>query len=842
MSPQLTDKLSATLDNALLPGTDSGDEDLAIKQLMARIKHRKRVQSIRQAKNNETFPPPGLPHPPAYRASVVHQEKPGDAAPTTAGPVNATGNRTPPVTVEEEAEVPDVPRDPPLPFTSAVRCPERNSRLPRPRKPTQVEDAESVIELSSSSEEDLVNLPLSKGDSVYRGSRNRSRVDSIQVFRDTSPPVTRRAARMRAAAHSQENLGDDNVSPSTPRTRKRNHHALAPSDDDDDHLAVKVRKTERHAGRTTLQRLSRTAPSRLKRGGRVKLQPSPEIDAEPTHNLFVDDEALDDASGADSGPVDAMSLDDYDSSDSFIDDSPLQERPKSKSKSRFSPAPVRSDIPQRNYTRPARTSDQTGTKLQSPAGTPASVRDEHLTRSSVKVEDEDLSNPSHRSEMSKFKQLVDRNTRATPPQTPLRRAKHINKGKNRAPPSEDEAMDLGDPDDIQYNSFSEGELEMLLEGIRRSRAAKAAARARGESSKNPDASTTARDAMPATPASGPITPPTSSNPISSPINASGGSASSALSASTSHSTSKGGSSPTSIAGRCRCPPLPEQCQVTDPALQDPRLATTYSTLVPLISGELVSWSDLVGPGQVTFGAWPDQCPDMDIELALNAITFIECGRFVNPSRASPMNVEVLPQTATSNRFYLSRNGEPLIGVSCIYLEHSHLLFETTSGMIQKFIRGIFHSQEWERFVAWICMVFGHRRLHAQLLRDALQFSTRPRFENKGESGKKTKGMFTNSKSPSTKSNPTPNKLSADALALPTEGQVPVYDARGSTFNFHTDLPNVASLPRWSEEIPAGSFVVVGYTNSLYRSAAGKWTVGFNIQFAVIVGVPAADSD
>jgi hypothetical protein len=41
--------------------------------------------------------------------------------------------------------------------------------------------------------------------------------------------------------------------------------------------------------------------------------------------------------------------------------------------------------------------------------------------------------------------------------------------------------------------------------------------------------------------------------------------------------------------------------------------------------------------------------------------------------------------------------------------------------------GIFHSQEWERFVGFIATVFGHDRLSAQLAKDAIQFTTRAHF-------------------------------------------------------------------------------------------------------------------
>jgi hypothetical protein len=43
----------------------------------------------------------------------------------------------------------------------------------------------------------------------------------------------------------------------------------------------------------------------------------------------------------------------------------------------------------------------------------------------------------------------------------------------------------------------------------------------------------------------------------------------------------------------------------------------------------------------------------------------------------------------------------------------------------KVLTGVLHTQEWERFVGFICTAFDHESLDAQLFQDAIQFSTRP---------------------------------------------------------------------------------------------------------------------
>lgn len=69
--------------------------------------------------------------------------------------------------------------------------------------------------------------------------------------------------------------------------------------------------------------------------------------------------------------------------------------------------------------------------------------------------------------------------------------------------------------------------------------------------------------------------------------------------------------------------------------------------------------------------------------------------------------------------------------------------------------------------------------------------------------------------------------------------VPVYDARGHTsIDFNTVLPNLNStFPEFGEEIPQGSFVMVGYTMTIYTANSGNRTLGCNIQWAIVFGCP-----
>jgi hypothetical protein len=65
--------------------------------------------------------------------------------------------------------------------------------------------------------------------------------------------------------------------------------------------------------------------------------------------------------------------------------------------------------------------------------------------------------------------------------------------------------------------------------------------------------------------------------------------------------------------------------------------------------------------------------------------------------------------------------------------------------------------------------------------------------------------------------------------------VPIYDARKHSFDSASDLENLSSvLPRYRDEIPPYSFVVVGYTLNHYEKDA-RAHLATNIQFAIIFG-------
>jgi len=75
--------------------------------------------------------------------------------------------------------------------------------------------------------------------------------------------------------------------------------------------------------------------------------------------------------------------------------------------------------------------------------------------------------------------------------------------------------------------------------------------------------------------------------------------------------------------------------------------------------------------------------------------------------------------------------------------------------------------------------------------------------------------------------------------LKSSKSVPVYDAR--KFNFEYTAYNLSNLDKfldhYNDKIPYGSFAVVGYTLSIYKSKAGKSSLSCNIQWVILLGCP-----
>ncbi|KAJ7673336.1 hypothetical protein DFH06DRAFT_1124056 [Mycena polygramma] len=296
-----------------------------------------------------------------------------------------------------------------------------------------------------------------------------------------------------------------------------------------------------------------------------------------------------------------------------------------------------------------------------------------------------------------------------------------------------------------------------------------------------------------------------------------------------------------------------KCGVSDPDLQDPLLAESYAHL-PLLPGdrELVAVYDPSGMsaeyspstsvkgGRVKFSFWAQHIKKMMASNSVGAVVFERSEpKFINPSRISPM--------------HLSR--QPVPGKS-----ESKLLSPTKIGgksdRTRKWVSGIFHNQEWEHFVALICLVFGEHVMRAQLSsKKSLSFQTMMSPADSSSTDQNADSLFDSSAPAdmfssivstatpsSSKSRNTSKYVPAHSKTLLAHNDfVPVYDARKTVVDFSSDLDRLdKSLPMFPGEIPFGSFIVVGYTCSSYLATLSGSNervphLGCNVLWVIVCG-------
>ncbi|KAJ7028866.1 hypothetical protein C8F04DRAFT_963544 [Mycena alexandri] len=160
-----------------------------------------------------------------------------------------------------------------------------------------------------------------------------------------------------------------------------------------------------------------------------------------------------------------------------------------------------------------------------------------------------------------------------------------------------------------------------------------------------------------------------------------------------------------------------------------------------------------------------------------------------------------------------------------------------SERLRKWVSGIFHNQEWERFEALMCLVFGRDILYAQINgKKAISFQSMISPENSsGSKGECLPHHYCCLRALT--------GVSRHGHTVRQKRALPVYDARKTAFDFEFDLPRISAvLPSFTGEIPFSSFVVVGYTASTYNGALGGSTervthLGCNVIWVIVCGTP-----
>jgi hypothetical protein len=99
-------------------------------------------------------------------------------------------------------------------------------------------------------------------------------------------------------------------------------------------------------------------------------------------------------------------------------------------------------------------------------------------------------------------------------------------------------------------------------------------------------------------------------------------------------------------------------------------------------------------------------------MAVAALTFVGSGLYVNPSRFNPAHVTCRP--GDYNCITLHNSNDNVIFLSTVVTNESHLTQpKKIGGAGLKYMAGIFHALEWERFASFFCMAFSAEKLVAQ---------------------------------------------------------------------------------------------------------------------------------
>ncbi|KAJ7758271.1 hypothetical protein B0H16DRAFT_1885288 [Mycena metata] len=314
------------------------------------------------------------------------------------------------------------------------------------------------------------------------------------------------------------------------------------------------------------------------------------------------------------------------------------------------------------------------------------------------------------------------------------------------------------------------------------------------------------------------------------------------------------------------------CGVFDPDLQDPALALTYRKLPPLPGGRQLlpvydptrgvdgsADSDVKG-GRAKFSSWRRHLKTMLANNCIGAMLFVEgAPAFINLSRVSPLRLSKQASSGASATQRLLVDGKVAVCVSAIFCTDSMIIsagkIGTKTERTRKWISGILHNQDWERFESVVCLVFGEDVMYTQINnKKALAFQTM--ISPDSASGGKDSDVQFSKIAPADMFSPvvstTPVKARASTSKIsPSKAKtllahndfLPVFDARKTVVDFSTDLGRLTSvLPAFTGEIPFSSFVVVGYSVSAYSSALSGTTqrvphVGCNVLWAIVCGTP-----
>ncbi|KAG9219583.1 hypothetical protein CCMSSC00406_0008210 [Pleurotus cornucopiae] len=301
---------------------------------------------------------------------------------------------------------------------------------------------------------------------------------------------------------------------------------------------------------------------------------------------------------------------------------------------------------------------------------------------------------------------------------------------------------------------------------------------------------------------------------------------------------------------------PSECQVFDESDQAASLRPIYKHLPNLEVRAFSSWKDIYKPvGRMNFDTWNEWCPNMNKRFAFCAITFVAFQRVVHLARCDPRSFAARHNPRTSSHgqiMTMSFSDAAVISLVPIRVTSSCLTEPGPRG--KKSISGVMHTQDMDRFIAVICMVFGQDSMHCNFYDDIFTFETRAATASNtslnGSPYKQSRSTVASLQSRTSTSHQSQSVLSSGSgitagyikSSLAPTDEVRVYDGRTKSLNWASDMGKIHEiLPQFNGEVPDGSFAVVAHTVTTYdkkiEGAVVGTAVSFNVQWVLLLGSP-----
>ncbi|KDQ25383.1 hypothetical protein PLEOSDRAFT_169423 [Pleurotus ostreatus PC15] len=291
--------------------------------------------------------------------------------------------------------------------------------------------------------------------------------------------------------------------------------------------------------------------------------------------------------------------------------------------------------------------------------------------------------------------------------------------------------------------------------------------------------------------------------------------------------------------------LPLECEVFDEAEQAESLRDLYKNLPNLSARAFMSWADVDSGGRMNYDHWK----------SLSAMKFVSFQRVVHLARCDPrvFAARTTPSSGRSRLMTMNNSDVAIISVVPLRVSESHL--KTPGSLGRKYVRGFMHTQDQERFISVICMVFGEDSMHCNMKGDEYTFETwgegkrggdslpNSPYKNQGSGSSPSKAVVASKQSSAVLSGGSGITAGYIRTTLRATDEVRIFDGRKKKINWASDIAKIHEiLPQFEGEMMADSFAVVAHTVTAYTKKDKEGVmvgqaVSLNVQWVILLGSP-----